>query len=244
MSEVPAGYLLDGQDRLVPLKNVPEVDLLRDHLVNKLGAVARRVNADMAALKAQFLAEVAEHVALVASEYDVDITGTSGNCVLPNYASRLKVERVSADRVVVGEQIHAAEALVREYLADATREAGPALVAIVDRAFRRNTKTGQLNVARLLDFVAVKIDDPRWRSAQQAIRDSLQAQGSVTYFRVYERDDATQPWRQIPLDFSAIQPADAPVKSAKLADLDAADAPDKSANLANLANLADAEGRN
>ncbi|WP_295582231.1 DUF3164 family protein [uncultured Lamprocystis sp.] len=204
---IPAGYLADAHDRLVPLANIPDAELLRNELVHGLLGMVRTTHADLAALKAQLLTRVAEHVALVASDYDVDITGSNGNCALVSYNGRAKIERVSADRVVVGEQIHAAEALVRDYLADATREAGPALIAIVDRAFRRNTKTGQLNVARLLDFVAVKIDDPRWRNAQQAIRDSLQAQGSVTYFRAYERDDITQPWRQLPLDFSAIAPA-------------------------------------
>jgi len=204
---IPAGYLADAHDRLVPLANIPDVELMRNDLVHALLGMVRTTHADLARLKACLLAQVAEHIALVASEYDVDITGANGNCALISYNGRAKIERVSADRVVVGEQIHAAEALVREYLADATREAGPALVAIVDRAFRRNTKTGQLNVARLLDFVAVKIDDPRWKHAQQAISDSLQAQGSVTYFRAYERDDVTQPWRQIALDFSAIAPA-------------------------------------
>ncbi len=150
--------------------------------------------------------KVAEHVALVAQDYGADISGAGGDVRLQSYDGKLMIERTTADRVTVGEQIHAAESLVREYLADATREATPALVAIVDRAFRRNAKTGQLNVARLLDFVAVRIDDPRWRQAQMAIRDSLRADSSVTYFRAYERDDATRPWRQIPLDFSRLGP--------------------------------------
>ncbi|MBV5274428.1 MAG: DUF3164 family protein [Lamprocystis purpurea] len=207
LAAIPAGYLADAQDRLVFEGNIPDAERLRNALVTDLIAQVRTAHADLAALKAQLLSRVAEHVALVASDYNVDITGTSGNCVLISYNGRAKIERISADRIVVGEQIHAAEALVREYLADATREAGPALVAIVDRAFRRNVKTGQLNVARLLDFVAVKIDDQRWKNAQQAIRDSLQAQGSTTYFRAYERADATQPWQQVPLDFSIISPA-------------------------------------
>lgn len=202
-----ADYLTDAQGRLVPRANVPEVDLLRDALVTDLMLAVRLTHADLAELKAHLLERISEHLALVATEYEVDISGKGGNVVLTSYDGKLKIERISADRVVVGEQIHAAEALIREYLADATREAGPALVAIVDRAFRRHPKTGQLNVARLLDFISVRIDDPRWHHAQQAIRDSLHASESVTYFRAYERDAADLPWRQIPLDFSVIAPA-------------------------------------
>lgn len=200
-------YRIDAQGRLVPIPNIPEVERLRDELVHDLVEDMRLLSGELAILKAELLDRLAEHIALVASEYDIAITGKHGNVVLVSYDGRRKIERVSADRVVVGEQIHAAEGLVRAYLAEATRDATPALVAIVDRAFRRHPKTGQLNVARLLDFIAVRIDDPRWRSAQSAIRDSLQAQGSVTYFRAYERDDASQPWRQVVMDFSAIAPA-------------------------------------
>jgi hypothetical protein len=208
---IPAGYRADAQGRLVPLANIADVELLRDELVTELVAEMRGVSGALAALKAHLLDRLAEHLALIASDYDVAISGKNGNVVLVSYDGRRKIERVSADRVVVGEQIHAAEALVRAYLAEATRDATPALVALVDRAFRRHPKTGQLNVARLLDFMAVRIDDPRWRSAQGAIRDSLQAQGSVTYFRAYERDDPSQPWRQVVMDFSAIAPAPAAV---------------------------------
>lgn len=208
-------YLRDGQGRLVPKANIPDVDLLRDALVRDLIAEVRAAHQRLVQLKGDLLDRVAEHIALVASDYGADISGATGACKLMSYDGTLLIERTSADRVSVGEQIHAAEGLVRDYLADATRAASPALVAIVDRAFRRNPKTGQLNVARLLDFVAVRIDDPRWRQAQQAIRDSLRADETVTYFRAYARDDPTQPWRQIPLDFSRLAPPAPPAPAAR-----------------------------
>jgi hypothetical protein len=207
-------YLLDAHGRLVQKTNINDADLLRNDLVCELVAEVQDIATSLAHLKADLLERVAEHIALVASTYGVDIAGNAGAVRLVSYDGRFKIERTSADRVVVGEQIHAAEALVRNYLAEATREAAPALIAIVDRAFRRNGKTGQLNVARLLDFVAVRIDDPRWQQAQQAIRDSLQTQESVTYFRAYQRADVTQPWQQIPLDFSHIVPRGADLISA------------------------------
>lgn len=204
---IPAGYRLDARERLVPEKHIPAVDLLRDDLVRNLVERVRDTRDELSYLKGVLLAQISEHISLIASEYGADIAGTAGNVSLQSFDGKLKVERISAERITVGEQIHAAESLVREYLAEATRESDPAVVAIVDRAFRRNAKTGQLNVARLLDFVNVRIEDARWRQAQQAIRDSLQAQAAVTYIRVYERDSVDQPWRHLTLDFSAVAPA-------------------------------------
>ncbi len=65
-----------------------------------------------------------------------------------------------------------------------------------------------IGAAMAIALAGVEIDDPRWREAQRAIKDSLTATGSVTYFRAYRRADADKPWEQIPLDFSAIVPSE------------------------------------
>jgi hypothetical protein len=206
---IPAGYRVDAQGRLVPESIIPPAALLADDLVRDMVDDVRAVAQRLAALKRDLLAEVAEHVALVATQYGADISGRTGDVRLDSYDGTLRIERTSGRRVKVGTAIHAAEALVREYL-DANAAGVPeGIRAIVDRTFRRNSKTGELNVSRLLDFVAVEIDDPRWREAQRAIRESLETDETVTYFRAYERADATQPWRQIGLDFSALAPAPA-----------------------------------
>lgn len=206
-STIPAGYREDAQGRLVPESTIPDHLLLRDGLVHELVQACREASAELATVKAQLLDRVAEHIALVAQDYGADISGRSGDVRLDSYDGRLRVERTSAQRTVVGEQIHAAEELVRQYLTAATAGASDGLRAIVDRSFRRNPKTGELNVARLMDFVAIEIDDDRWREAQRAIRAALQSAGSVTYFRAYQRESPEAPWKQIPLDFSHIMPA-------------------------------------
>jgi hypothetical protein len=206
-AQIPDGYLRDAQGRLVPQSIIPDHELLSHHLVGELVAECEASSAQLAALKAQLLERVAEHIALVATNYQVSISGKSGDVRLENYDSTARIERISAQRTVVGEQIHAAEELVRQYLAEETVGASESLRAIVDRTFRRNQKTGELNVSRLIDFANVEIDDERWRRAQQAIRDALRSAGSVTYFRAYRRAEAGKPWEQVPLDFSSLDPA-------------------------------------
>lgn len=216
-NQAPPGYRKDSQGRLVPESIIPAAALLADELVQGAIEDTHAAAAALAALKYRLMTQIAEHVALVATEYGANITGKSGDVRLESYDGRLRIERASARRVQVTAAIHAAEALVREYLDSQSANVPDGIRAIVDRTFRRSPKTGELNVARLLDFAAVDIDDDRWRSAQRAIRESLQAAETVVYVRCYQRDDPTQPWRQIVLDFSSIEPAPPPPRNALVA---------------------------
>ena len=207
---IPAGYRADAQGRLVPEKMIPEHALLRDDLVRQLIERVDAASTELATLKGCLLAGVSEHVALVASDYDTTITGKGGDVRLDSYDGLLRVERATGRRLRVTEEIHAAEQLVRDYLDTEGVNVPDGYRAITDRTFRRNNKTGELSVSRLIDFVAVKIDDPRWKAAQRAIRDAIQNDGTTVYFRAYRRGSVDEPWQQIPLDFSTIRPAAQP----------------------------------
>lgn len=202
----PPGYREDSQGRLVPEAQIPAHQLAADVLVRRLIDDVQFARDYLGALKHLLLQEVAAHIATVAAEYGVAIEGRSGGVSLQSYDGRLKIERASAERITVGPQIHAAEALVRAFLAD--QQVSPAVRTLVDRAFRRHPKTGQINVGRLLDMISVDIDDDRWREAQRAVRDALSRDQSITYFRAYRRERPDEPWQQISIDFSAIAPVD------------------------------------
>lgn len=205
MSErIPAGYLEDSQGRLVPVEKIrPEV-VQADGLVKDLVGRALVVSGEMREVKRSFLEDIAAHVALVAERYQATITGKDGNVCLVSYDGLCKVERVTADRISIGEGILAAEQLIREIIDEIEDETAR---VIVDRAFRRHRKTGQLSAARLVDLVAVEIPDPRWQQAVRAIREAMHTAGSVTYFRAYRRASADGPWEFIPMDFSTVAPA-------------------------------------
>ena len=222
MSErIPDGYLEDAEGRLVRMDRLrPEV-VQADALVRDLVGRAQAIHQQVAEVKRAFLDDIAAHVALVAERYGAHITGKDGNVCLVSYDGLLKVERVTADRISIGEGILAAEKLIRELIDEI--EDGVAKT-IVDRAFRRNRKTGQLSAARLVDLVAVEIDDPRWRSAVLAIREAMRTAGNVTYFRAYRRAEVGQPWQYIPLDFTQIVVADRPRPEPEPAALPALDA--------------------
>lgn len=201
---LPDGYIEDAQGRLVPLANLRPELVQADETVRDLAGRALAIQAQIAEVKRAFLDDIAAHCALVAERYGVALSGKDGNVVLTSYDGRFRVERVTADRLFIGEEILAAEQLIRE-MVDEIED--PVARTIVNRAFRRHRKTGELSFSRLVDLVAVEIDDPRWQQAVKAIREAMRTAGSVTYFRAYHRADPSAPWQQIQLDFSAIQPA-------------------------------------
>jgi hypothetical protein len=201
---VPPGYREDPRGNLVREANIHPRELLADQLVRDLVGRVQTAAADLSALKRDLLGDVAAFVALVVADYGAQVSGADGGVSLTTYDGRLKVERVRADRIQVGPEILAAEQLVREILSEIT---DPIAKPIAERAFSRHKKTGELSAAKLIALAGVEIDDPRWREAQRAIKDSLTATGTVTYFRAYRRSTSDQTWEQIPLDFSAIEPA-------------------------------------
>lgn len=204
---VPDGCLEDSQGRYVPLRLIRPERVVEDQTVRDLVARAEAASAALADVKHGLLADTDAYVALVGERYGVDVPAAA-NLTMESYDGRLRVERVRADRVTIGPEIQAAEILIRQILDEIN---DPTARAIVDRTFRRNPRTRELSAARLVDLVRVEIDDDRWRTAVQAIRDAMRASGSVTYFRAYRRAEPDQPWVQVPLDFSAIVPRPMPV---------------------------------
>lgn len=201
---VPPGYRRNGAGDLIAERNIPGWQLIADDLALRLAARMQEEADRAAALKADLFREVAEFVALVASEYDVTIEGDRGDVRIQSFDATAKIERAVAERITVGPQIEAAKALVFEVLADI---ADPVARPIAERAFRLNRKTGQMSGAALVGLISVQIPDERWQRAVAAVREALQADGTATYFRAYTRPDSTQPWTQIAVDFSRVAPA-------------------------------------
>lgn len=203
-TQIPDGYREDAKGNLVAERNIHPRDLLADQLVRDLIGRARLSAQLVADLKRDFLLDIASYVQLVAADFGAVVTGADGSLSLTTYDGRCKIERARADRIQVGPEIIAAEALVREILDEIT---DPVARPIATRAFSRHRKTGELSAAKLIALAGIEIDDPRWRQAQQAIREALQVTGTVTYFRAYARAEPDKPWQQIALDFSAVEPS-------------------------------------
>lgn len=199
----PEGYALSAAGSWVPRQQLEPSADLRDQTVRDLVQRCRAVSAEMSDLKGQLFADLAAHVQLVAEAWGVRLSGRNGNVALVSSDALMRVERIIAPRMRVGADVLAAEALVGELLDELTADASPTLRSLVQQMFRRDSH-GNIAPSRLLDFIRLELDDPKWRRAQAAVRHSLEADGQSLYFRAYTRDDPMQPWEQITLDFSRV----------------------------------------
>ena len=58
----------------------------------------------------------------------------------------------------------------------------------------------------MLALRRVEIDDERWRSAMQAITDSIRVVGSRQYIRFYRRASAEAAWQAVTVDLASAEP--------------------------------------
>ena len=140
--------------------------------------------------------------ALSAEKYGVKYGGTKGNITLLSFDGRYKVVRSMQENISFDERLQAARDLINQCLRDWT-EGGPAdLRTLIDDAFALD-RQGNLSAGRILSLRRIKITDPRWCEAMEAISDSIQVLSSKAYIRVYERDSSGK-YLPIPMDMAAV----------------------------------------
>ena len=74
---------------------------------------------------------------------------------------------------------------------------------LVDRAFRAN-RQGQIKTGDVLSLLRVEIEDPDWQRAMEALKDSIQVNGTAVYIRVYQRVGNTDRYEPISLDIAKV----------------------------------------
>ncbi|MDR2452881.1 MAG: DUF3164 family protein, partial [Candidatus Accumulibacter sp.] len=178
------GYRRNAAGHLVPVEQIREQDLLRDEVVCHLALGAEKLAADLAEFKRRALADVADLVRIAAEKYGASLGGKKGNVSLMSFDGRYKITRTVAERIVFTEELEAAKSLIDGCITRWSSGANPNIRALVDRAFRTDSK-GQIKTAAVLELLRLEIDDSEWRNAMQAIRDSIQAVGTAIYVRVY-----------------------------------------------------------
>ena len=203
LETIPEGYLKNAAGHLVPRANVREQDLLRDEVARNLASLGAILNQQLAAYKKQALADVADVVRIAAEKYGVDLGGKKGNVTLTSFDGRYKVQRSVAELIQFTEEIEAAKALINACIARWSEGANDNIRVIVDRAFRTDTK-GQLKTSAIMELMRLDIEDEQWKLAMEAIRDSIQTNGTATYIRLYERIGDSDQYKAIPLDLAAV----------------------------------------
>ncbi|UVK85199.1 DUF3164 family protein [Pseudomonas sichuanensis] len=200
---IPAGFVMNAAGHLVPEHQVRDHDKLRDGVARDLGNAAEQISALLANFKKQALADIADLIAVSSERYGVQLGGQKGNVSITTYDGQYKIERAYADRIVFTEEILAARELINQCISTWSEGANDHLRVLVDRAFRAN-RQGQLMVKDVLSLLRVEINDPAWKTAMQALKDSIQVNGTAVYIRVYKRQGNTDQYVPINLTLAGV----------------------------------------
>ena len=200
---IPAGYWQDQHGNLVPDAKVKDIDKLRHQVVTDLCAMAKERSSALGKFKLDAMQEVAALVSTSMEQYGVKAGGTKGNVTLASFDGKYKLVRQMQDRIVFGEQLMAAKALIDECVQQWSEGANDNMLVLVNHAFQTD-KEGKINTARVLGLRRLAIHDAAWQQAMQAIADSMQTASTKPYIRFYERCDKTGEYLPISLDVAAV----------------------------------------
>jgi len=202
-STIPPGYWQDASGNLIPESKVKDIDKLRHQVVTDLCHMAKQRRDGLAEFKVKAMQEVAALVATSMEQYGVKTGGEKGNVTLTSFDGKYKLVRQMQDRLVFGEQLLAAKALIDECVQAWSKDANDNIRALVNHAFQTD-KEGKINTGRVLGLRSLDIQDEAWKQAMQAIADSTKTASTTPYVRFYERDDGMGEYRPISLDVAAV----------------------------------------
>lgn len=201
--QIPSGFVQNAAGHLVPEHQVREHDKLRDQVAAELAGMALVLSKGLTEFKAKALADIDDLIAISHERYGVKIGGKKGNASIITYDGKFKIERAMAERITFTEEILAAKELIDQCIRKWSEGADQHLRVLVDRAFRAN-RQGQIKTGDVLSLLRVEIDDPDWKLAMEALKDSIQVNGTSVYIRVYQRVGATDRYEPINLNLAVV----------------------------------------
>lgn len=200
---IPEGYMRNASGHLVPKEQVREQDKLRDQVARQIGEKAIELNALLKQFKESALGDVRDLVQITGERYGVSLGGDKGNVTISSYDGSIRIVRAVAERITFTEEIEAAKGLINSCIDRWSEGADAKIRALVDRAFRTDSK-GQIKTSAVLELLRLDIKDDEWTRAMAAIKDSIQSTGSATYLRVYQRVGQSDQYEAVPLDLAAV----------------------------------------
>jgi len=195
-------YRRDARGALVPEETIKPADILIDDAVRSIHAYARDLSAQIARFRGHTYDDLGALQSLLAEKYGARVGGQKGNLTLTTFDGLKKVQLQFQDQIEFGPELQAAKALVDECLREWSAESRSEIRALVSRAFQVD-KEGKINRSEIFMLLRVEIDDARWQSAMNAVRDSIRVIGSKSYVRFYERHTPDGGWRAITIDLAS-----------------------------------------
>ena len=186
---VPEGYRENALGHLVLIKNIKEIDLIRDELVKNIAKKGAELQKSLAEYKAWSMAEVAAFVELSALEYGVELGGKKGNVTLISFDGNTRLSRNIAETKFFDERIQAAKKLFDDCMKrKAEKGIDPLLQQMLEGAFQVN-KQGHINVNEVAKLNKYDCEDDDWQLALKAANDAIQVSGTKPFVRIHKRNN-------------------------------------------------------
>jgi len=200
----PTKFMQNADGHLVPVESVSELDKLKDELIEQLLGKAAAESEQLARLKAEAMGDILGFAEVVAEKYGAKFGGKEGNLSLVSFDGMRKVAIAVNKTLEIDEaNLLAAKSLIDECLTEWAQDSRPELKVIITEAFKTDGK-GRVNTKSILALLKLKIEDKRWKSAMQALRDGLHSDGKKTYVRFHKRTGTDNAWETISLDISKL----------------------------------------
>lgn len=200
---VPAGYRMDAQGRIVPIKMIKPIDLQRDTVVTQLCQQAEAESARLFGFKSVAVQQLSDFVATSLASYGIKHGGKKGNITLISFDGKYKIVRQMQEAISFDERLQAAKALIDECIQTWSKGSNANIKVLVNDAFQVNSE-GKISTGRVLALRRLDIVDDKWLKAMHAIADSMRADSTKSYMRFYKREDATGEYFPISLDAAVV----------------------------------------
>lgn len=194
-------YMKNAKGALVPTELVKAQHKLEDETVRWVMAFAVALSEQITRFKNNTFDDLNAFQSLLEGEYGARAGGAKGNVTFQSYDGTMKVQVQIADQVSFGPELQQAKHLVDECLVEWGAESRPELRALVNRVFAVE-KEGEINKGELFSMLRMEIEDPRWVSAMDAIRDAIRVTGTKEYVRFYRRASSRDAWQPVTIDLA------------------------------------------
>lgn len=195
---------IDSAGNNIPSKHVKMETQLEDQLVNQITTLVKKQQKNLKITKGKILSLLDKHTLTCAERLGVTTGGAKGNAVYRDFADSQKVEVRVGDLTEYSAQIIHAKALIDEMVEEWSKDINNPLPMLFSDIWDSNN--GRLDKKKLKKLVTRQINDERWERAVQIILESERVIGTKTYIRVYQKDGEENNWKNLTLDFSALEP--------------------------------------
>ncbi|MCL2154077.1 MAG: DUF3164 family protein [Leptospirales bacterium] len=199
-TQIPDGYMLDAQGRLIPDTQIKKIDLERDKLVKEIVAEAMEKAEEISKFKDKTMKQIELFIARSAKEFKVKMGGKKGNVQLLSFDGKYKVIRSINEFLSFDERLQVAKSLIDECIREWSNGSDDKIKVLVTDAFRVD-KQGKIDRNRILGLRRLNIKHPKWSKAMDAITESITVTNTKEYIRVFERQPNGE-YRPIILDIA------------------------------------------